>query len=206
MKNVSTILSAFAFIGVLVLFGMKFSSKTTSGGASNSSNLKSNEVSLSLAYVNVDSFNAHYEYVKTKNAEFKKKQDQMEGELQRSASQFENAYREFQRKAQSGGMTQSEAENEQKRLGQMQQSLQLREQALTDQLLKEKETFNTQLQEQLDDFLKEYSKENNYDFILSYSNSLPMILYAGDNFDITQDVINGMNERAKNISDTTKKK
>ena len=88
----------------------------------------------------------------------------------------------------------------------MQQSLQLREQALTEQLLKEKDAFNQKLHDDLNDFLEEYNKDKGYDYILSYSEIGSQILLANKDLDITQDVIEGMNERAKNMSDTTKKK
>jgi outer membrane protein len=202
MKNSSTILSLLSLTGVAILFWLFFSNspKLTSGSQSVSTGPLSG--ALKLGYVNVDSFNAHYEFVKTKNAEFQKRQTQMEAELQRSASQFENAYREFQRKVQSGAFTQTEGETEQRRLGQ----LQLREQALNDQLLKEKENFNNLLQKQLDEFLARYSKENNFDFVLSYSNSLPLILYANKSFDVTQDVIEGMNKQSFPTEDSSKRK
>ena len=92
----------------------------------------------------------------------------------------------------------------------MQQSLQLREQSLTSQLLKEQEEFNTKLKKDLDSFLKEYNKDKKFDYILSYSSlGGSQILLANPTYNITDDVIKGMNERAEksdNSSDTTKKK
>jgi outer membrane protein len=206
MKNASIILSSLSFIGVLILFVLHFNSKTvaTSGSRAVSSNAAAGP--YRIAYVDVDTFEAHYTSLKEKRDQFQKRQSQMEAELQRSAAQYQNNLQEAQKKAQSGSMTQSEGEATQKKLLQMQQSLQLREQALNDQLVKEKETFNKELQNQMDAFLNEYNKEKNYDYILSYSKSLSLILFANKDLDITQDVIKGMNDRAQKMVDTSNKK
>ena len=87
----------------------------------------------------------------------------------------------------------------------MQQSLATREQALTEQLLKEQDEFNKDLKSKLDQFLEEYNKDKGYDFIFTYTES-GAILYANDALDITQDIIDGMNKKGETLSDTTKKK
>lgn len=205
MKYTSTIFSILAFVGVVILFVLHFS-----GGKSSASAHKSVAVQadggVKIAYVDIDTFETHYEYLKAKKDEFNKRQTGMQGELERSAQQFQSRVADFQRKAQSNSITQAEAEATQKQLAQMQQSLQLREQALTEQLLKEKDAFNQKLHDELNAFLKEYNKNKGFDYILSYSEVGSQILLANEALDITQDIIDGMNNRAKNMSDTTKKK
>lgn len=206
MKNASMILSALALVGVLVLFGLHFSGNKSSATAGGRTASSSSAGPFNIAYVDIDTFESKYEYLKTKREEFNKRQLAMQNELERSAQQYQNNVEAFQRKAQSGNISQSEGEATQKQLLQMQQSLRLREQALTDQLLKEKDDFNQKLHDQLDSFLADYNKNKTYDYILSYSKVGSQILFANKNLDITQDVIKGMNERSKNLSDTTKKK
>ena len=200
------ILSALAFIGVLVLFGLQFSGNKSSITTSGKSTAGSSSGPFKIAYVDIDTFESNYEYLKNKREEFNKRQMAMQSELERSAQQYQNNVEAFQRKAQSGNISQSEGEATQKQLLQMQQSLRLREQALTEQLLKEKDDFNQNLHDQLDSFLAEYNKDKTYDYILSYSKVGSQILFANKALDITEDVIEGMNARSKNMSDTTKKK
>lgn len=206
MKNAATILSSLALIGVLVLFGMHFSTskeakhKTPTAAAANGG------AATRIAYIDIDTFEAHYEYLKAKRADFTKRQESMQAELERSAAQLRANAQEFQQKVQSGNISQSEGEATQKKLMQMDKSLQLREQSLTEQLLKEKNEFNDQLHKSLDSFLAEYNKDGQYDYILSYSKAVSQILFASKDLDITDDVIKGMNERSKKISDSTKKK
>ncbi len=199
MKNASVVLSSLALLGVIVLFIMKFSgsgAKMPSGAATSGS-----AAGARIAYVNIDTFEANYEYLKTKRDEFQKKQESMRAELQRSEQQMQNDYIALQRKAQAGTLTQAEGEAAEKRIVQMQQSLKTREAALTEQLLKEQEDFNNDLHKRLDEYLSEYNKDKRYAYILSYSRT-GSIMYADPALDITKDVIDGMNKRTK--ADTSK--
>jgi len=205
MKQTSTILSTIALLGVIILFILHFSNGKNAATVHKSAAVQSGS-GMKIAYVDIDTFEAHYEYLKSKRDEFNKRQTGMQSELERSAQQFQSRVADFQRKAQSNAITQAEAEATQKQLAQMQQSLQLREQALTEQLLKEKDAFNQKLHDELNSFLKDYNKDKGFDYIFSYSEVGSQILLANDALDITEDVIDGMNQRAKNMSDTTKKK
>lgn len=200
MKNLSLIISIIALAGVAGLFVMQQTGKTreaapapvTTTGGSN------------IAYVDIDSLEAHYELLKTRREDFRKKQGQMENELQRSYGQMQNDANEVQKRMQANNLTQSEYEAAQKRLMQMQQSLESRKEALTQQLMKEQEDFNADLKKRLDSFLAEYNKTHHYDFILSYSGAGSAILYANHARDITTDVVAGMN--ASSAGDGNKKK
>lgn len=210
MKNASLILSTLAFIGVLVLFGLHFSGNKdmgkhmptpTEGG-------KPGAGSGRIAYVNIDTLEAHYEYLKNKKDDFNKRQASIEAELQNSAQKMQNDYIALQQKQQQGTLTQAEGEAGQKRLMQMQQSLETRRQAVTEQLLKERDNFNLEIQKNLDSFLTEYNKDKGYDYILSYSKG-NVIMYADKRLDITEDVIKGMNEmhgKTGGKADSTSKK
>ena len=197
MKNAALALSSLSLIGVLVLFGLHFShhkdthlnTETIAPSAAGSAN--------KLAYVNVDSLEAKYELLKTKRGEFKARQQQMESELQRSYQQMQNDANEVQKKAQANNLTQTEYEAAQKRLMQMQQSLETRKQSLTEQLVKEQDEFNKDLKTRLDAFLADYNKTKHYDFILSYTGAGSSVLYANTQLDITNDVVNGMNASEK---------
>jgi len=215
MKNqTATLLSVLSLLGVIVLFILHFSGgnkgKHMSAAVSRS---EGGVPSLNIAYVNIDTFEQHYEYLKTKREAFEKKKSNMEGELQRSAAQFQNAMIAFQKKAQSGALSQSEGEAEQRRLGQMQQSLESRQQTLEQQLMKEQSDFNADLKKRLDNFLVAYNKEKGYDYIFSYSEAGPLtLLYVNPEMDITKDVLDGMNKQAgaekegpATAIDTTKK-
>jgi len=205
MKNLASILSILAFIGVVTLFWMNFSKNKN--GASGPAVVAANiPVTGKIAYVDIDSLEAHYEFLKLKKEDFKKRQTQMEAELQSSYQKMQSDYAEVQKKAQAGTLTTAESEAAQKRLEQMDQSLQTRKQALTGQLMKDQEEFNKELKARLDSFLADYNKDKHFDYILSYSGSVSgTILYANKGLDITTDVIKGINELAQKMDTDNKK-
>lgn len=204
MKNASIILSSLALVGVLVVLGIQLSgNKKNTAGGTGTANTGGH---LRIAYVNIDTLEANYTYLKDKKAEFAKRQAAMEAELQRSAQQMQNSAEDLQRKYQAGTLTPTEAEASQKRLVQMKQSLDTRSQSLQEQLLKEQEAFNKDLKNRLNTFLETYNKDKNYDFIYSYTEVGSQLLYVNKSLDITQDVIGGMNKMTTQIPDTTSKR
>lgn len=207
MKNIALILSSLALVGVIVLFGMQMSGNKNKGGSSVPSSGHSTPAGGTgrIAYVDIDTLEANYEYLKSKKEEFVKRQEGMKAELERSAQQMQADVANIQRKAQAGTMTQTEYQAAEKRVMQMQQSLQAREAALTKQLMNDQEQFNKDLESRLDAYLEEFNKDRHYDYILSYSRS-GSILYANKELNITDEVIKGMNEMSKKQKDTAKGK
>jgi outer membrane protein len=204
MKYLSLVLSALALVGVIVLFATKSGSNkqgvhthTTAGAAGANTGR--------IAYVDIDTLEANFTYLKARREDFQRRQEGMKRELQNSAAQMQRDVQDIQRKAKAGTLTEAEYTSAERRIGQMQQSLQTREAALTEQLLKEQDDFNKDLQARLDSFLTEYNKDKGYDYILSYSRA-GHILYKNKDLDITKDVIKGMNERTGADTTTTKKK
>ncbi len=207
MKKITSYSRVILFTSSILLL-TQLSCSSNKSGKQQASTTTASGKSLSIAYVDIDSFEANYTYLKEQREKFAQKQASMEAELQRSAQQLQSSAQSADQKARAGNMSQVEFEATQKKLAQMQQSLQLREQSLTQQLLKEKDEFNDKLHKDLDSFIKEYNKEGKYDFILSYSSIGSQLLYVNDAYDITQDVIKGMNAKAPKVadSDSTKKK
>jgi outer membrane protein len=195
MNRTSTILSSLALLGVIVLFILHFSARKHDSETSVTSSATS-PGGLRIAYVDIDTFEANYQSLKAKKAEFTAQQEAMEGELQRSAEQFKADYASLTRRAQAGTISQAEGEAAEKRLVQMQQTLKTREQAMNSQFQDKLEAFNKELHARMDDFLTEYTKEHHYDYVLSYSRVSPTFLYGNKSLNITNDVIKGMNERA----------
>jgi len=206
MKNTATILSALSLVGVLILFGLHFSGKKGNSGSTSTTTAPLVNGTGRIAYVNIDTLESQYEYLKNKKEQFKKRQADVDAELQRSAQQLQSDAAAFQKKVQEGKIaSQAEGEAGQRRLMQMQQSLETRKEVLTQQLLKEQDDFNKDLQKRLDAFLANYNKDKHFDYILSYAQG-GSILYTNKELDITSEVVKGMNEEAKNDNnDTTKK-
>jgi outer membrane protein len=177
--------------------------KNASGNAASANESVARTGGCTIAYVNIDSLEANYEYLKTERLKFQQRQDGMKAELERSAQQMRNDYAAAQRKMQAGTMSQAEAQATEKRLMQMQESLKTREDALSVQLMREQEEFNNKLQDQLDKVLAAYNKDKKYDYILSYAKG-GSIMFANKSLDITVDVLKAMNEDSKEMKEAEK--
>jgi outer membrane protein len=211
MNRTPTILAGLALLGVIILFVLHFSNKPNGNSRTGTATSAATPAGgVRVAYVDIDTFEAHYESLKKKRDEFKSQQANMEAELQRSAQQMQADYTAVMRKQQAGTLTESEAQAAERRLSQMQQSLETRRQAMSTQFQDKLESFNKTLHEDMDAFLADYTKDNHFDYIFSYSRTNAQILYADKGLNITDDVIKGMNERASKgeaaVKDTAKSK
>jgi outer membrane protein len=196
MKIRSVILSALFVTGAFV--GLENCGNKNQGQGAAAGGAAAVNGGSKIAFVNIDSLEEHYELLKSKRADFKKQQEQMEGELQASYQQMQQKAEGVQKRAQSQSITESEYKSAEKELMLMQQSLESRKQSLTDKLLKQQEEFSKELKRNLDAYLESYNKDKHYDFILSYSaNGGSPIMYANKQYEITKDVIAGMNATSK---------
>lgn len=189
----------FAALAALTLFAASCTDKkgaTTGTATGSNTNSASTTGSGHYAYIDIDTFQAHYTVLMDKKKEFSTQEDAMQSELQRSAQQLQASVNDFQKKAQDGKMSQTEGEATKRKLEQMQQSLETRKQSMEADFLKKQDVFNTQLHNDLDSFLGKLSDQRHYDFVFSYSKANPSIMYANKGLDITQEVIKGMNEAA----------
>jgi outer membrane protein len=149
-----------------------------------------------IAYVDMDTLQVKYEYLKTEKANLEKESAALEAELGRMAQNLQNEYAAFQKKAQAGTLSQAEGEAGQKKLQQMQQNMEERKQTAGAALMKKTDAFTKELQSKLDKYLLKYNADKHFDYILQYQKG-GTILFANPELDITDDVAKGMNEEDK---------
>jgi outer membrane protein len=192
MKRLSVVLNVILFVLVAVLFYLHFSTRTgRTDRTTNTGKDTSVQSPLRIAFVNIDSLEAHYGYFQQKKVELAKKQEAIQNDLAGRAKALQNEVAQLQKKAPT--MTQTEGEAAQKSIMQKQQALQQREQDLRQQFMEEQQQFNMDLHARLDRFLQKYNADKHYTYILSYSEGVSDILYKDPAKDITADVIKGLN-------------
>jgi outer membrane protein len=199
MKNAPIVLSSLSLLGVIVLFALRFNTPSTTDtrkAVTTTGTSAGPATGPRFAWVNVDTFQENFPYLKEKREAFERRQEAVKAELAGSARKMQADYAAFQEKAQKGTLTEAEGQAAQQRLAQMDQSLQAREQVLTNELVKAQEEFQNDLRKKLDAFFEEYAKENNIDYVLSYTPGSG-VMWASKGGDITADVIRGMNEKMK---------
>ncbi|HND45413.1 MAG TPA: OmpH family outer membrane protein, partial [Chitinophagales bacterium] len=148
-----------------------------------------------IAYFDIDSFQNNYTYYKQKKHEIETKQNAIESEMARDEKKIQSMIEGYQKKAET--MTEEEYYIAQQKLAVEQQKAQEKVQNSTDALMKMTEKFNLELMESITVYLKEYNADNRYTYILPYTKSNPNLLYVDERFDITKDIIEGMNAKLK---------
>ncbi|MBQ9231326.1 MAG: OmpH family outer membrane protein [Prevotella sp.] len=151
---------------------------------------------LRIAYVEVDSLMTQYEYCKDFTLVLQKKSNNARNTLTQKGQQLQNAMNNFQQKLNNNGFTSREqAESQQAAIQRQQNDLQQLQARLENELANETNTYNEGLRDSLQHFLAVYNKDKKYDMILTKQGD--NILYAAKRFDITADIINGLNKRYK---------
>lgn len=192
MKNLSLILNAILFVLVGVLFFLHFKGeKKTVAPVVVSSDGKTVTSGL-IGYIDIDSFQENYGYFKAKKAELEASQANMESELNRKVSAFQNEYAKLAQKAQT--MTEEEGMAAQEKLAKQQQDIEQRKAQMEDKFANQMADFNKTLENKIIEYLKKYNADGKYAYILPYSRSQINLLYVTPTYDLTGEVLKGMNE------------
>lgn len=163
-------------------------------------NIVKNE--LKIAYVVADSLTTQYKFAKDFTAVLEKKQKNSEATLNAKGQALQSAVQNFQQKLQQNEYTRERAEQVQRSLQKQEQDLNILQQRLAAELQNEQVKYMKAFQDSVRNFLKDYNKSKKYDLILDKS----AILEGNDTYDITKDVINGLNKRYKPAQETKETK
>jgi len=149
-----------------------------------------------IAYVEVDSLMTQYNFAKDYSVTLEKKSNNARNTLTQKSNQLTAAVNNFQQKLNNNGFqSREQAAGVQAAIERQQRDLQELQARLEGELANETQKFNIALRDSLNNFLRDYNKDKQYDMILSKAGD--NILYANKKFDITMDVINGLNKRYK---------
>lgn len=159
---------------------------------------------MKIAFVEVDSLMTQYNFAKEYSVTLQKKSNNARNTLNQKGNQLQAAIANFQQKVNSNAFTSREqAAGQQAAIERQQRDLQELQARLENELANETAKFNEALRDSLQNFLAAYNKDKKYDIILSKAGD--NILFADKKFDITQDVINGLNKRYKSVASKDKK-
>lgn len=152
---------------------------------------------LPIAYLNVDSLLANYTFAQDASDKLVSKQEDARLKMNTKVRTFENKVAEFQRKLENNAFISREsAEKQQQKLMKEEQELQELEAKLTQDIMIENQKLNQQLADSLTNFLKEFNADGRYHVILS-NTAKDNVLMANEQYDITNEVVNGLNARYK---------
>ncbi len=207
-KNLSVFLNVVLLISVAVLYYLHFSSINKTSGATSSANdsiaaskpivMSPKEIKASkIVFVNLDVLSDKYEYLKDVSKSVQAEQRTYENQYQTSGQQLQADYEVFQEKANKGLLSENQINAEQEKFAKRKEDL--------DQIQRKSEALGEKVQsiteeahKNLSDYIKEYNKSGNYNYVLAYSEGpLSPVLMANDSLDITNEILDGLNAQYK---------
>lgn len=155
---------------------------------------------LKIAYVDLDSIQEKYTYYKEKTQEFEKKKENADRDLNNAFQKIEAERIAFAKRGES--ITQAEYENFQRSYQGKMQNLEQQKMVMENNIAGEGIRAMDDLKARINEFLKEYNKKKGYSYIFSYSTSLNVLFYKDSAYNITDEVVAGLNESYKKSSGT----
>lgn len=157
---------------------------------------------LKIAFVEVDSIMTQYQFCKDYTQVLQKKGQNIQNTLANKQRSLEQAAANFQQKLQQNAYTREQAEGIQASLQKQSVDLQNLNQRLSNEFQSETDKYNVALRDSIQHFLAKYNKDKKFSLILSKAGD--NLLYADKAFDITNEVIAGLNKAYKPAGDAAK--
>ncbi len=187
-------------LAAVVLMNAQCTGEQTQAPAAEKQDTAAASGELKLAYVRVDTLLSQYNLSKDLNEIMLRKEENARATLNEKGRDLQNQMAEFQRKLQNNAFVSEErARQENDRLQKVQQNLQELQTRLASELDAEGKKNTQILHDSLQNFLKIYNKTHRYSMILSNA-GMESLLYADPAYDITDEVVKGLNARYKKAS------
>tara|TARA_R110002050_G_scaffold99409_6_gene206094 strand:- start:3654 stop:4259 length:606 start_codon:yes stop_codon:yes gene_type:complete len=191
MKNLSTILSSLALIGVIYLLIQNNNASSASGESQTKEMPAKSAGELRLAYVNTDSLVAKYEYHQDLKVKLEGRAKNIEADLARKSKAFQENITILEQQA--VNMSPQQIQQAQAELQQKQQELMMYRDEQSQALAMEEQELTLLLKEDMDELLDSLKVEMGYDFIFSFDPT-SSVLAANPEWDITDIVVEGLNK------------
>ena len=191
MKNAAFILIAILFVLTGTLFYLHFSkkSKIASPVVRSSGKTDSFKTDFRIAYFEMDSLTNSFSMVKEVKNELSKEEDKIRTENARLQKLYNDRYNHYQNQQ----MSQVQSEEASKDLMALQNKIRSQQQDM-EQKFQDLYARKTQdVKTKIEEFLKDYNKTKGYSYI--FSNEAGFIYYKDTVFNITKDVLRGLNEQ-----------
>ena len=160
--------------------------------------VENTEKGIRLAYVRIDSMQSQYNYFQELADELQAEEEQIVADLQRHQQTLQENIALYQQEAPK--MTQAQRNANEADLMRVQQQYMQVEQAAQDQLLRKQADLANMLKADMDKAIAVLKDELNLDFILLYEEG-GQIIYANTEFDITERMVNMLNESRETPSE-----
>ena len=157
-----------------------------------------------IAYVEIDTLMSQYNFCKDYTLLMNKKGENIRATLASKERALQTKAAELQKKYETNQFTTKEqVEQAQMQLAKQQQDLQALNERLMNDFAAEQAKYNDEMRDSIQAFLKEYNKSRKFDYIISKVGD--NLLTANPKYDITADVVKGLNKRYKQKTEASAK-
>jgi outer membrane protein len=192
MKNVLLILNVVLLAAVAYLFYLQFGGKNKSGGSPKTEiDTGTAAPVFRLAYFEMDSIDSNYEMIKEVRKELSKKEEVNNAEAMRLEKKYNDRLQQLQKTV----TTPEQNEAAKQELMQLQQNIGKEKQGLMETYTDYQTRRLKDIQKTIEDFLAKYNSNRKYSYIMSYEPG--MFFYKDTSFNITADVVKGLNAEYK---------
>ena len=194
MKSLNKLFMGLAALAVLLFFAQCAGNNAAS--ATDEAAAEDGSISgLKVAYVDVDSLLAKYNFCIDLNEAMVKKSESVRATLNQKSRELENQQNDFQNKYQNNAFaSQERAQQEYNRIIKLQEDLQTLSDKLQTELATEQEQNSMLLNDSIKSFMKDFVAERGYNFVFT-NTGLDNLLFADQAYDITKEVVDGLNAR-----------
>lgn len=193
MKSLNKLFMSLAALAVILFFAQCAGNNATP--ASDEATTDNSVSGLKVAYVDVDTLLAKYNFCIDLNEAMVKKSENVRATLNQKSRELENQQNDFQNKYQNNAFaSQERAQQEYNRIIKLQEDLQTLSDKLQTELATEQEQNSILLNDSIKSFMKAYIAEHGYNFVFT-NTGLDNLLFADQAYDITKEVVDGLNAR-----------
>jgi outer membrane protein len=143
------------------------------------------------AYVDTTRLIQEYTEMQEVEAEFNTRSESVKTQLDSLARGFQQEVQEYQ--SNMGSMTTAQRQEIEEELMRKQQTIQQQQQRMGNQLRQESDVVIDSIVDKVKDYVREYGQENGYTYIFG-SNESANIMYAKEGRDITDEILEKLNE------------
>lgn len=160
--------------------------------------VEARENTLKIGYYDVDSLNEQFKLVKDITVEIEAKMKKLSSGFEAEVKSFEKWATDMEKKMKDGLLLSSEEKKFMEQFQRRQMELGQKEQQLSGEVQRMQSDNFLKATNRVNDFVKRYAKENGFDMILQYQLG-GQVTYINESFDITTDIISGLNKEYEEL-------
>jgi len=198
MKKVSLIVNIILAVAVVILYVLHFNKNEGKNNANinqpSEQVVNSSTGELKIAFVNIDTLISNYNYFLNLRDELQRKIQQLDAEFNIQSRTYDAQVADYQDKVKKYLITTKQAQEVEKQLMIQQQELLNKRDEMRRQIAEDENVMNNKVYYKIIDYINDYNKSNNYQYIFSNTGSGP-ILFGNSALNITNSILAGINQQ-----------